>query len=166
MPDNSITDNKKIAWLVDIGYVTMASKGRGKVDYLEARRFLEKKYNLPCSPILFNGVDSRYGIDVGLKQFYFTMERSGFVVKLYEMEGGVQKQVDVAIAAHIVYYLLKGCTTVLSSGDRDFVPALELGRSELNKVVLLTYNFGVHKDLSALSSEHLYFEDFPQILRK
>ena len=166
MDDKAITDNAKIVWLVDIGYVTMASKGRGKVDYLEAKRFLEKKYNLPCSPFLFNGIDNRYGIEVGLKQFYYTMERSGFAVKLFEMEGGVQKQVDVAIAAHIVYFLLKGCTTVLSSGDRDFVPALELGRSESGKVVLLTYNFGVHNDLSDLSSEHLYFEDFPQILRK
>jgi uncharacterized LabA/DUF88 family protein len=166
MDKKATPHNEKIVWLVDIGYVTMASKGRGKVDYLEARRFLEKKYNLPCSPILFNGIDSRYGIDLGLKQFYYTMERSGFTVKLFDMEGGIQKQVDVAIASHLVYFLMKGCTTVLSSGDRDFVPALELGGSESGKIILLTYDFGVHKDLSALSSEHLYFENFPQILRK
>jgi hypothetical protein len=52
------------------------------------------------------------------------MERAGFVVKLFEMEGGVQKQVDVAIAAHIVYFLLKGCTTVLSSATAISFPPL------------------------------------------
>jgi hypothetical protein len=50
MHNEAITDNAKIVWLLDIGRVTMASKGRGKVDYLELKRFLEKKYNLPCSP--------------------------------------------------------------------------------------------------------------------
>jgi uncharacterized LabA/DUF88 family protein len=110
-------------------------------------------------------VDKKYGIDLGLKQFYHTMEKSGFVVKLYEMEGGAQKQVDVAIASYIVYYALKGYAVVLSSGDRDFVPAVELAVAEGSKVVVLTYNFGVHGDLIHLASEHLYFEDFPEILR-
>jgi uncharacterized LabA/DUF88 family protein len=153
------------AWLVDVGYVTQASRGRGRIDYLKTKIFLEKRYNGKCEPLIFNGVDKRYGIDLGLKQFYHTIEKSGFVVKLYEMEGGVQKQVDVAIASYIVYYALKGHSVVLSSGDRDFVPAIQLAKSESSKIMLLTYHFGVHNDLSNLADEQLYFEDFPQVLR-
>jgi uncharacterized LabA/DUF88 family protein len=154
-----------IAWLVDVGYVTQASRGRGRMDYLKTKVFLEQRYNASCEALIFNGVDKKYGIDLGLKQFYHTMEKSGFVVKLYEMEGGVQKQVDVAIATHFIYYALKGYTVILSSGDRDFVPAVQLATAEGSKVVLLTYNFGVHPELSGLAGEVIHFEDFPQILR-
>jgi hypothetical protein len=158
----------KTVWLVDIGYVTKASKGRGKVDYLKTKQFLESKFSAPCLSMLFNGVDERFGIDLGLKQFYHTMEREGFVVKLYPMEGGAQKQVDVAISSYLVYYALKGHTIVLSSGDRDFLPALQVARMEDTdtQITLLTFDFGVHEDISKLSSEHLFFEALPEILRK
>lgn len=153
-------------WLIDVGYVTKASKGRGKIDYIEMKNFLEKKYNKPCLPILFNSVD-KYGVDLGLKQFYYTIKKAGFIVNLYEMEGGSQKQVDVAIGAHLVYYALKGFNIVLSSGDIDFLPAIQIAQKddEIN-IALLTYDFGVHEKLSELATEHLLFEDYPQIMRK
>lgn len=153
-------------WLVDMGYVTKASKGRGKVDYIATKNFLEAKFKSPCLPILFNSVDA-YGVDFGLNQFYFTMKKAGFVVNLYQMEGGSQKQVDVAIGSHLVYYALKGYSIVLSSGDIDFVPAIQMARKDddaLN-VTLLTFNFGVNEELSELSSEHLFFEKHPAILK-
>lgn len=155
----------KTAWLIDVGYVTQASRGRGKVDYVKTRAFLEKRYNTTGEALIFNGVDKRYGIDLGLKQFYHSMETAGFVVKLYEMEGGAQKQVDVAIASYIVYYAMKGYRVVLSSGDRDFVPAVQLAVEQGAKVTLMTYDFGVHGDLIGLADEALHFEGFPEILR-
>jgi uncharacterized LabA/DUF88 family protein len=116
--------------------------------------------------LIFNSVDS-YGVDFGLNQFYYTVKKAGFIVNLYPMEGGAQKQVDVAIASHLVYYALKGYHIILSSGDIDFVPALRVARKddENARVTLLTYNFGVHEELSKLSSEHLFFEDHPLIMR-
>lgn len=155
----------KFVWLVDVGYVTQASRGRGKVDYVKTRAFLEKRYNTTSEALIFNGVDKRYGIDLGLKQFYHSMETSGFIVNLYDMEGGAQKQVDVAIASYIVYYAMKGYRIVLSSGDRDFVPALQLASAQGAAVALITFDFGVHGDLIALSTDTLHFEDFPEILR-
>jgi uncharacterized LabA/DUF88 family protein len=154
-----------LVWLVDVGYITQASRGRGRIDYVKTRAFLEDRFRGTCEPLIFNGVDKRYGIELGLKQFYHTIEKAGFTVKLYEMEGGAQKQVDVAIASYTVYYALKGYRVVLSSGDRDFVPAVQLATGAGSKVVLMTYNFGVHNDLVNLAEEHLYFEDFPQVLR-
>jgi len=155
-----------LVWLIDVGYVTKASKGRGKVDYIASKNFLQTKFRSVCTPIIFNSVDS-YGVDFGLNQFYFTMKKAGFVVNLYKMEGGSQRQVDVAIGSHLVYYALKGYTIVLSSGDIDFVPAIQMARRDDPNVniTLLTFNFGVHEELSKLSSDHLFFEDHPQIIK-
>jgi uncharacterized LabA/DUF88 family protein len=156
-----------LVWLIDVGYVTKASKGRGKVDYIATKNFLQTRFNATCLPIIFNSVDS-YGVDFGLNQFYFTMKKAGFIVNLYKMEGGSQKQVDVAIGSHLVYYALKGYAIILSSGDIDFVPAIQMARRDDSKinVSLLTFNFGVHEELSKLSSEHLFFEDHPQMIKR
>jgi uncharacterized LabA/DUF88 family protein len=153
-------------WLIDMGYVTKASKGRGKVDYTATKKFLETKFNTTCLSIIFNSVDG-YGVDVGLNQFYFTMKKAGFIVNLYPMEGGAQKQVDVAIGSHLVYYALKGYTIFLSSGDIDFVPAMQVARKDNPQltIMLLTFNFGVHDELSKLASEHLFFEDNPKMIK-
>jgi uncharacterized LabA/DUF88 family protein len=153
-------------WLIDMGYVTKASKGRGKVDYIATKKFLETKFKTPCLSIIFNSVDS-FGVDFGLNQFYYTMKKAGFIVNLYKMEGGAQKQVDVAIGSHLVYYSLKGYNIVLSSGDIDFVPALQVARKDEEKlnITLLTFNIGVHEELSKLSSDHLFFEDHPEIIK-
>ena len=156
-----------LVWLIDMGYITKASKGRGKVDYTSSKKFLETSFKGPCLPIIFNSVDS-YGVDFGLNQFYYTMKKAGFIVNLYQMEGGAQKQVDVAIGSHLVYYALKGYHIVLSSGDIDFVPALQMARKddENIRVTLLTFNFGFHEALSKLSSEHLFFEEHPGMIRQ
>jgi uncharacterized LabA/DUF88 family protein len=155
-----------LLWLIDIGYVTKASKGRGKLDYLAAKNYLETKFKTPCLPIIFNSVDS-YGVDFGLNQFYYTMKKAGFIVNLYQMEGGAQKQVDVAIGAHLVYYALKKYSIVLSSGDIDFVPAIQVARKDDEKIniTLFTYNFGVSEELSKISTENWFFEQLPQLLR-
>ncbi len=149
-----------------MGYVTKASKGRGKVDYIATKKFLETTYKSSCLALIFNSVDS-YGVDFGLNQFYYTVKKAGFIVNLYQMEGGAQKQVDVAIGSHLVYYALKGYHIILSSGDIDFVPAIHMARKddEKSEITLLTFNFGVHDELSKLSTSHLFFEDNPKILK-
>ena len=155
-----------LVWLVDVGYVTKASKGRGKVDYVATKAFLENKFKTPCQPIIFNSVDA-YGVDFGLNQFYYTMKKAGFIVNLYQMEGGAQRQVDVAIGSYLVYYALKNYTIVLSSGDVDFVPAIQVARLDDQKinVTLLTFKFGVSQVLSGLCSDNFFFEEHPQLLR-
>lgn len=156
----------ELVWLIDMGYVTKASKGRGKIDYTATLRFLQTRFGQPCLPIIFNSVDS-FGVDLGLNQFYYTMKKAGFLVKLYPMEGGVQRQVDVAIASHLVFYALKNAHVVLSSGDIDLVPAVEMVREHDEKipVTLLTFDLGVHGSLRKLSSAHLLFEDHPETMR-
>jgi uncharacterized LabA/DUF88 family protein len=153
-------------WLIDMGYITKASKGRGKVDYAATKKFLESKTGGPCLPIIFNSVDA-YGVDFGLSQFYYTMKKIGFIVNLYQMEGGAQKQVDVAIGAHLVYYATKGHPIILSSGDIDFVPAVDVARKDdpARNITLLTYNFGVHDSLSAICTDHIFFEDHSEMIR-
>jgi uncharacterized LabA/DUF88 family protein len=155
-----------LVWLIDVGYITKASKGRGKVDYLATKKFLEAKYQCECLPVIFNSVDS-YGVDFGLNQFYYTMKKAGFVVNLYQMEGGAQRQVDVAIGSHLVYYAMKKYNIVLSSGDIDFVPAVQLATKDDERIniLLLTFDFGVNPELANLCSDHLFFEDHPSIMK-
>ena len=156
-----------LVWLIDVGYVTKASKGRGKLDYLATKLFLEEKFQVSCLPVLFNSVDAS-GVDFGLNQFYYTMKKEGFIVNLYKMEGGAQKQVDVAIGSYLVYHAMKGNAIVLTSGDIDFVPAIAVARMDDKEVsiTLFTYNFGVSETLSAAASQHWFFEDNSRLLRK
>lgn len=155
-----------LVWLIDMGYITKASKGRGKVDYIATRNFLASAFGKPCHPMIFNSVDSSR-VELGLSQFYYTVRKEGFIVNLYPMEGGAQKQVDVAIASHMVFHALQGSDIVLSSGDIDFVPAIELIRSHNKDIVitLLTYNFGIHEELKHLATRHLLFEEHPETMR-
>jgi uncharacterized LabA/DUF88 family protein len=51
-------------------------------------------------------------------------------------------------------------TVVLTTGDQDFVPAVELVRNEFGKpVILFTYKAMVHADLIAAADEWWTFED-------
>ena len=156
----------KSVWLIDMGYVTKASKGRSRVDYIATKNFLQRHLSTEILPIIFNSVDAQRP-DLKLNQFYYTVKQAGFQVNLYQMEGGAQKQVDVALGSHLVFYAMKGYDLIISSGDIDFLPAIQLIKNELPdiKIRLLTYNFGVHKELSAASDDHLYFEDHPETIR-
>lgn len=155
-----------ITWLIDMAYVTKASKGRFKLDYIACKKHIEQSLKGMCKPMIFNSVDD-YGVDIGLNQFYYTVKQAGFTINLYRMEGGSQKQVDVAIAAHMVYNALKGDTIVLSSGDIDFFPAMQLvAANTQSKLILFTFDFGVHQDLVKTASEHWLFEDHTHLMRK
>jgi uncharacterized LabA/DUF88 family protein len=155
-----------ITWLIDMGYVTKASKGRFKLDYLAGRLLIEEKLKDRCQAEIFNSFHKHYGIEKGLAQFYYTIQQAGFTVNLYQMEGESQKQVDVAIASQAVWRAAKGDTIVLSSGDLDFLPAVRLITEQAHRgLILFTYDFGVHEDLVKLASDHWLFEDYPQLER-
>lgn len=149
-----------------MGYITKASKGRFKLDYIIARQFIEEKLKDHCQPVIFNSVDNKFGMDRSLTQFYYTVRQAGFTVNLYQMEGGSQKQVDVALASHGVWRATQGDTIILSSGDIDFLPAISLITEHTQqKIILFTYDFGVHKELINAASEHWIFDDYPQLER-
>ncbi len=155
-----------ISWLIDMGYVTKASKGRFKLDYIAAKQLIEQKLQSSCQAIVFNSIDNKRGVDRGLTQFYHTIRQAGFVVNLYQMEGGSQRQVDVALASYAVWRAAKGDAITLSSGDIDFLPAVKLITEQAQcKLVLFTYDFGVNNELIDAASEHWLFEDYPQLER-
>ena len=57
-----------------------------------------------------------------------------------------------------VYRATQGHTIVLSSGDLDFLPAINLITQQISgRLVLFTYDQGFHADLSQTASEHWLF---------
>jgi uncharacterized LabA/DUF88 family protein len=82
------------------------------------------------------------------------------------MEGGLQKQADVALASNAIWRATQGDTIILSSGDIDFLPAVKLITENVcQKLILFTYDFGVHEELISAASEHWMFENYPQLER-
>lgn len=156
----------RFVWLVDVGYVAKASEGKFKLDYVAVERLLEEILG-PTRTFLFNGFDPAYGISTGLQTFYDAMERHGMEVRLHPMESGPpgtnrQRRVDVDLGAHLVWQasLPEIEALVVTAGDQDFIPAVELARDELNKrVILFTYEAVVHRELSAAVDDWWLFED-------
>lgn len=158
--------NNRVAWLVDLAYVVKASDGRFKLDYVAAEQYLKEK----CGEVrtfLFNGFDPAYGIPAGLQAFYDAMRSQGMTVRLHPMQSGPpgtnrQRRVDVDFCAHLIW---QACldqveTLVLTTGDQDFVPAVELAREQFDKqIVLFTYESPVHHDLIACVNEWWHFEN-------
>jgi uncharacterized LabA/DUF88 family protein len=154
------------AWLVDVGYVTKASEGKFRLDYVETERFLEEALGR-VRAVLFNGFDPSYGISPGLETFYEAMRRQGMEVRLHPMDPGPpganrQRRVDVDLGAHLVWQasLPEIEAVVISAGDQDFIPAVELARDKLGKrVILFSYNAVVNRELAEAVDEWWHFED-------
>jgi len=152
-------------WLVDIGYVVKASEDKFKLDYVEAHRLLEERCG-PTRAFLFNGFDPAYGVSAGLRKFYEAMEQHGMEVRLQPMQSGPggtnrQRRVDVDISAHLVWQASIGgiMTLVLTTGDEDFIPAVEVVREQYGKrLVLFTYDQNVHEELAESVDEWWLFE--------
>ena len=147
----------RMAWLVDIGYLARASADHFRLDYVAAERLLEEAFG-PAQTFLFNGYDSLYGIPEGLQAFYDAMQRHGMVLQLHPMQPGPpganrQRRVDVDFGAHLVWQasLPHVQTLVVTTGDQDFIPAVEVVKTRLDKrVILFTYNSCVSEDLAAV----------------
>ncbi|MFP4438422.1 MAG: NYN domain-containing protein [Chloroflexaceae bacterium] len=159
-------------WLVDVGYVVKASEGQFKLDYIAAEQIIRKQFG-STQTYLFNGFDPAYGISSGLQAFYTAMQAQGMQVRLQPMESGPpgtnrQRRVDVDFSAHLVWQasLPEVTTLVLTTGDQDFVPAVELVRREFQKHVLLfSYEKMVNQDLIAAVNTWWQF-DATQLARR
>jgi uncharacterized LabA/DUF88 family protein len=142
------------AWLIDMGYVVGASPLTFKIDYLRCRSLLSERLGEQPTSIIFNSVDSKLGINSGLQGFYEIVKQSGFLVNLYEMEGGKQRMVDVAIAAEAVWRASQAETVILTTGDIDFLPALNLITKTIGtRLILFSYTHGTHEALREAASE-------------
>ena len=161
------------AWLVDVGYVVKASEGLFRLDYVRARRSVEERCG-STRAFLFNGYDVAYGIPAGLQAFYETMRQHGMEVRLQPMQSGApgaidpgtqanrQRRVDVDLGAHLVWQasLADVETLVVTTGDQDLIPAIEVVRERLHKrVVLFTYRRNVSHELVDLADDWWLFED-------
>ena len=162
------------AWLVDVGYVVKTAPARFKLDYVAARDLLSARYG-SVQAIVFNGYDESFGLSPGLRGFYQAMEQQGMTVRLHPMAGDLalgdhrQRLVDVDIAAHMVWQASLATVEriVLTSGDQDFLPAVEMVRDKLRKeVVLFAYTANVHKALQSAADCVLRFEDHEQRLAR
>jgi len=156
------------AWLVDMGFVVQAATdgNRFKLDYVAARRFLDKRLG-KTDPYLFNSIDSSLGVPAGLKAFYGVMERQGFKVRLIEMTGdpsaGTHRQqgVDEALIAQFAASaaMPEIEAVVLTSGDAHFVPAVQEARQmHGRKTILFAYDVNVSAQLKAVVDEFWSFE--------
>ena len=79
-----------------------------------------------------------------------------------EPESNRQRRVDVELAAHLVWQAsLEGVETlVVTTGDQDLVPAVELARERMRvRVILFTYRRNVNRELVDLADEGWLFED-------
>lgn len=163
------------AWLVDMGYIVKAAKESSmRLDYMATESWLAGKYG-STRTFLFNSYDVHYGTPSGLQAFYDAMTRRGSVVRLHPMRGGIgdephrQRRVDVDIASHAVWQAATAGVDrlVLSTGDQDLIPAVEMCRDELGvSVVLLTFLHNVSRELAGVVDEHLLFEDYRQELER
>jgi len=156
----------KAAWVVDIGYVVKASEGIFRLDYAMALRLLEGRLG-STQAFLFNGYDPDYGVPEGLQAFYSAMEQQGMVVRLQPMQSGPpgsnrQRRVDVDLGAHLVWQagLTEITSLVLTTGDQDLVPAVDVARQRCGKrVILFTYRANVHHGLEETVDEWWLFEN-------
>ncbi len=154
------------AWLVDIGYVVRASEGKFKLDYLKAERFLQETCG-PTRTFLFNVFDPTLGIQPGLRAFYDAMSRQGMTILLHpaQLQGSQprthQCRLDVDFSAHLLWQagLPFVETVVITTGEADFVPPVELARAECAKrVILFSYNALVPYELASVANEWWQFE--------
>ncbi len=154
-------------WLVDIGFVVKVGSQRFKLDYIATERWLTERFGT-VSTFLFNGYDPSYGIPEGLNRFYTAMRASGMTVCLHPMSGRAgygdhrQRRVDVDMTAHLVWQasLPEVERIVITTGDQDFLPAVNIARNQCGKkVVLLCYDQDVSADLKQETDETLFLDD-------
>jgi len=156
-------------WLVDMGYVVKTAKKSGmRLDYVLARDLLGTRFG-ETHAFLFNSVDDAFGIPDGLRAFYRAMEAQGMVVRLHPMTGEAaagthrQRRVDVDLASHAVWQASLPDTRVivLTTGDQDLVPAVELCRERFGVfIVLFAFQHDVSRALREAVDDWLCIEDF------
>jgi uncharacterized LabA/DUF88 family protein len=156
----------RTVWLVDIGFVVKVGSQRFKLDYVATARWIEQRYG-PVSTFLFNGFDPVYDIPPGLKAFYSAMKAHGMSVCLHPMSGKPgygdhrQRRVDVDMTAHMIWQasLADVERIVLTTGDQDFLPAVQIARQGYGvQMVLLCYDQDVSNELKLSMDEVIYLD--------
>lgn len=150
-----------------MAYVVKAAKKCDfRLDYILAREWLAERYGNP-RVYLFNSFDQGFGVPPGLEGFYHAMRQQGMTVRLHPMSGDIsagnhkQRRVDVDIASHVIWQAARGDVDpiVLTSGDQDMIPAVEICRQEFRrKVVLLSFRESVSRQLIDAVDDHILFE--------
>ncbi|NUP98668.1 MAG: NYN domain-containing protein [Armatimonadetes bacterium] len=157
-----------VVWLVDMGYVIKASEGLFKLDYAKAQGVLRHELG-PVQSWLFNSYNSHSGVEPSMEGFYRLMEEQhGMRVRLqplgWDSHGAVaQRRVDVDLASTMVWLASRPelRSIVLTTGDQDFIPAVELVIEEYDReVILFSYDRYVSGELADAVDEHWLFEEF------
>lgn len=170
-PPNFLPFDCRAVWLADMGYVVKAGTSLNyKLDYKKAIEWVKDHHKGPAKGFLFNGYDDAYGIPDGLSGFYQAMEREGFGVCLHKMRYGLQKAVDVDLASHLLGIASTSRVEpsaleriYLTTGDRDFIPAVHMARALFPEVEisLLVYrnDNSVSYDLMTAVEGGYYIQD-------
>lgn len=160
--------NEPVIWLVDMGYVIRAGKERFKLDYAKAQGLLRHELG-PVATTLFNSYSQETGVEPSMDAFYRLMEHEHrMTISLqplgFDSHGHVaQRRVDVDLATTMVWRATDPAveTIVLTTGDQDFIPAVDLVIEELDKeVILFSFDLYVSAELSRACDEHWLFEDY------
>ncbi len=160
-----------IVWLIDMGYVIKtASKAKFKLDNFKAAAYLEQR--IGCRGVkmcFFNSFDESLGVREPLQGFYDLMRSRGAIIRLHPMSGSVeqgnhrQRCVDVDLATHGMRVAMMEAVShlVLTSGDFDFSPMIEMIKRHTGKTIwLFTFDRDVSTELvrKVGKEQHLLFE--------
>jgi len=171
-------------WLIDGAYMLKAQQTRGnfKLDYIKLRNHLEQMGG-EFFQVYF--LTSEIG-DGSATESFFTVLKAAppkgpkFQVKLYgtkpfvvecqncknKVERQVQKGVDVALVTLLLSLVDRYDSVTLSTGDGDFMEAVEYVRNILNKrVELVGFHTGMSADLQSVSDRVHWIEDFSDVVR-
>ena len=75
--------------------------------------------------------------------------------------------VDVAIASEAVWRAAQGETIILTTGDIDFLPAINLITKTIGaRLILFSYTHGTHKAIREAASEVWTFESVRERIEK
>lgn len=143
-------ENERVMVFIDIRNVTGVMKHfdiRGKVDFVHLTETVAEGRNVMAAYV-FDGEDLSYD-----KRFHDSLRFEGFSVitrNSYNPDENRQKEVDSSMVCGIVSNAYKDNydTAIIVSGDRDFLPAVELVMSLGKKVEIAGFTMTMSNILS------------------
>jgi uncharacterized LabA/DUF88 family protein len=140
------------------------------MDYLKTRRRLAEDVDVSwLKMFIFDGVDESSPDSQGKAVLYNVLRANGAIVRRHPMTDGKQRRVDVDIGVHLIWQatLPEVKVIVLSTGDQDLIPAVEMAQQKFGKeVILATFSMSVNDELRRHVKRCVEFEDFAaQVMR-
>lgn len=174
------SQNERRIWLIDGAYMLNAQRTVGatyQFDYLKLRQKVEERGKLVQAYYLNSTPDPPTDGQNAFHTWLKSAPPSGpkLQVRLYGLknlrgecsrchnvyERQVQKGVDVGITTLALTLVERYDTLILSSGDGDFIDALDYIRNTRDKrLELVVFKSGVSTDLQSVSDEILWIDDF------